>query len=64
MKKHAKLDAKYDLRINREQLAQLQAIAGEEDLPVSYLIRRAVKDLLKRSGGNGRGGVVVGNAAE
>jgi predicted transcriptional regulator len=36
------------IRLKPEQVAKLEKIAVKEDLPVSWLIRRAIDEFLKR----------------
>jgi predicted transcriptional regulator len=36
------------IRLKPEQLAKLEKISVREDLPVSWLIRRAIDEFLKR----------------
>jgi predicted transcriptional regulator len=36
------------IRLKPEQMEKLEKIAAKEDLPVSWLIRRAIDEFLKR----------------
>ena len=46
------------VRLKPEQLEKLEKISVREDLPVSWLIRKAIDEFLKRQKQTGRHGVI------